>query len=107
VTVGKIMLSELAPLVDAQQGAFYMAPTRDATAALLGCSPATPTASASTSASASPSARAWSASARSRRSASCSPTCPPTTSASQLGLGEAPPKNIVVLPVLFEGRPRR
>ena len=52
------------------------------------------------------SARAWSASARRRRSASCSPTCPATTSGSAPGLGESPPLNIIVLPVLFEGSVR-
>ena len=64
---------------------------------------ATPTASARASRTASASARAWSASARWRRRRSCSRACRPTTSRSARGLGEAPPLNIIVLPVLFEG----
>ena len=39
----------------------------------------------------------------SRRSASCSPTCPDDFIYIASGLGEAPPRNVVVLPVLFEG----
>ena len=48
-------------------------------------------------------ARGWSGSACWRSSGSCSPRCRTTTSRSAPGLGEAPPRNIVVLPVLFEG----
>ena len=35
---------------------------------------------------------------------SCSPTCRRTTCAIASGLGEAPPRNILVLPVVFEGQ---
>ena len=52
---------------------------------------------------ASRSARGSSASARSRSSASSSPRCRATTRASIRASGGARPKNIVVLPVLFEG----
>ncbi len=65
------------------------------------CWPATP--SATTRPSASRSARGWSASARSRSSASCSPRCRAATRRVHSSLGGARPKNIVVLPVLFEG----
>ena len=60
-------------------------------------------AAATTRRSASRSARAWSASARSRSSASCSPTCRADYARIHSSLGAATPKNIVVLPVLFEG----
>ena len=67
-------------------------------------SPATPTSERKNVwRTASGSARAWSASARSRRSASCSPTCPATTSRSAPAWARRRRCNIVVLPVLFEG----
>ena len=70
-TVGQMLLSELAPLVNAQQGTIYHlagARRRHAELELLSSyahSGSRPAADASAS------ARAWSASARSRRSASC------------------------------------
>ena len=50
------------------------------------------------------SAKGWSASARSRRRRSCCPTCRSTTCTISSGLGAAPPQNILVLPVIFEGQ---
>ena len=50
------------------------------------------------------SARAWSARPRSRRSASCSRNVPRDYIQISSGLGEAPPLNIIVLPVAVRGR---
>ena len=73
VTVGQMLLSELAPLVDAQQGTVYqMERRRDGRdrAARCACSPATRTRRGSARAHRGR-ARAWSGSARWRSSASC------------------------------------
>ena len=90
VTVGKMLLSELAPLVDAQQGTIYQmrrdGPTRSALRLL-----AELCAAATISPSASRSAKGSSASARSRSSASCSTACPRATRAIQSSLGAATP----------------
>ena len=59
--------------------------------------------SASTSRPRSGSVRAWSASAPRRRSGSCSSDVPGDYVKINSGLGESPPLNIIVLPVLFEG----
>ena len=101
VTVGQMLLSELAPLVNAQQGAIYQMEAGDAEP-----SPAPAgrlRAAAATSRSASRWAKGWSASARSRSSASCSTDVPPDYTRIHSSLGEAQPRNIVVFPVLFEG----
>ena len=103
-TVGQMLLSELAPLVHAQQGAIYHLTGVDDDARLnLLCSyahsgedelPATHPARA----------RGWPASARWRRRASCSPTCRPTSSPSRRASAARRNLSIVVLPVLFEGQ---
>ena len=75
VTVGKLLLSELAPLVDAQQGAVYQM-LSDVADSVAGAVAARRLRHRRRSGRrASRSARAWSASARSRSSASCSPRC--------------------------------
>ena len=75
VTVGQMLLSELAPLVNAQQGTVYQM-VSDAIDDGAGAVAARRLrASATIRPSGSTSARAWSASARSRSSASCSPRC--------------------------------
>ena len=82
LTVGRLILSELAPVVSAQHGVFYIMDTPKTTSRCSSCSPATPTRNARTSTTGSSSAKAWSASARWKRKRSCSPTCRPTTSRS-------------------------
>ena len=68
------------------------------------CWPATPTSERKHVCRArSSSARGWSGSARSRSSASSLTNVPGDYIRISSGLGEAPPLNIVVLPVLFEG----
>ena len=85
VTVGQLILSELAPVVGAQQAEFYVLEHRRRHAAAAAARelrvgrPARRTARSSTS------ARAWSASARSRRSASSSTNVPSDCLPSRLG----------------------
>ena len=92
VTVGKLLLSELAPLVNAQQGVGLPDAQRGRRQRRrrCRCSPATP--SATTRRAASRSARAWSASARSRSSASSSPRCRATTPGSIRASASAQPE---------------
>ncbi len=81
-TVGRLILSELAPVVAAQHAVFYVldcerrAPAADAARELRLEGPGRASAASSSW------ARGWSASARSRRRRSCSPTCRSTTSRS-------------------------
>ena len=103
LAVGRMILSELAPLVvGAKHGVFYTWRTARASRG-CGCSRATRTRPGRASATSSGSARAWSARPRSRSSASCSRDVPADYVQISSGLGEAAPLNIVVLPVLFEG----
>ena len=81
-------------------------PARRRRAGAASSRPATATRSASTSRPRSGSAKASSASAPRRRSGSCSPRFPSDYVRINSGLGESPPLNIIVLPVLFEGSVR-
>ena len=74
-TVGQMLLSELAPLVQAQQGTIYQLDGSRRETPSSGCSRATRTASEPARRDDPPRARASSASAPWKRSASCSPTC--------------------------------
>ena len=65
VTVGQLILSELAPVVGVQQAEFYVLEHASTTRRSCACSPATPRAASRRTARRSTSARAWSASARS------------------------------------------
>jgi HAMP domain-containing protein len=101
--VARLILRELAPLVRAQQGVFYIMDQGDgATPHPASCCRATRTASARAWPTTWGWARAWSASARSRRTASCSPRCPRTTSRSARASAR-PAAQHRRLPVLFEG----
>ena len=102
VTVAKLILAELAPLVSAQHGVFYiMENDGDVPRSRLASSYAYQQRRGLTATSAS--ARGWWASARwrevpdpdHRRAAALCPH--------QLRPGQAAPRNIVVLPVIFEG----
>ena len=102
-TVSRLIMSELTPLVGAQHGAFFVARGRAATERaapagrelrLQGAQERRERASSS--------ARRSSARRRSRSSRSCSPRRRTTTSGSRPALGESAPRNIIVLPVLFE-----
>ena len=104
LTVGRLILSELAPVVKAQHGVFYILEAAEEPGRLDPPRRATRTSGRARSPTSSGSARGWSASAPSSSRRSCSTTCPPTTSASRSGLGDAAPVNIIVLPVLFEGQ---
>ena len=81
-TVAQLILSELAPLVDAQHGVFYVNDSRGRRAGAEAAGQLRLSQSARTWRTSSGSAKGWSGSARSRRSASCSPTCRTTTSRS-------------------------
>ena len=101
VTVSRLLLSELTPLVGAQHGTFYITDRRTTESLKLLAAYASndPTAFRNNSAW----GRDWSASARWRSAASWSPTFPRITSRSAPAWAKATPLSIVVLPVLFEG----
>ena len=92
-------------MVGAQQGVFYMLDTQRATTPQLTllASYAYERAQEHRQARSS-SAKGWSASARSRSRRSCSTNVPTDYIRISSGLGEAPPLNIIVLPVVFEGQ---
>ena len=98
-----MILSELAPAVNAQQGVFYIM-IGAAEEPVLKLLASYAYRERKTSAIASGSAKASSARRRSRRSASCSTNVPEDYVQISSGLGEATPLNIIVLPVLFEGQ---
>ena len=87
LTVGRLILSELAPVVSAQQGVFYMLDDVAGRAAPQAagqlCVPQRQRPRATTATS----ARAWSASARSRRRRSCCRSVPPRLPRDFLGPG--------------------
>ena len=101
--VAQLILSELAPLVTAQHGVFYMVDSAGEDAGASSCWPATPTRTASASPASSGWARGWSGSAPKDRRMLTVGQVPRDYIQISSGLGEAPPRNIVVLPVLFEG----
>ena len=104
-TVGQLILSELAPVVGAQQAEFYVldqAGQRQSEAQapreLCLRRAAAPTARKWTS------ARAWSASARWRSSKILLTNVPAESFRIASGLGDAAALNVLVLPVVFEGQ---
>ena len=103
VTVGKMLLSELAPLVNAQQGAIYQMarrrwPTSPDPALLAGYAIGDRPGRAHRG------RRGAGRPVRAREAAHpARPRCRATTRASTPASASAPPTNIVVLPVLFEG----
>ena len=103
-TVGRLILSELAPVVGAQHAEFYVLdrarerPRPHAARELRLEGPERAWAAASSW------AKAWSASARSRSRRSCCRTCRVDYIRIASGLGAAPPQNILVLPIIFEGQ---
>ena len=103
-TVGQLLLSELVPLVNAHQGVIYQMDAED-DAACSSCWPATPTTpSTGYPHAARSSARASSASARVDKRRMLVTDVPPDTVPVGSGLFQALPRNVVVLPVLFEGQ---
>ena len=105
ITVGQLILSELAPVVGAQHGrVLHARRQRRATPQLTLLASYASDGQRAHRQAASSWARAWSASARSRSRRSCSPTCRRDYIRISSGLGEAPPPNIIVLPVVFEGQ---
>ena len=106
--VSSMILSELAPLVSAQHGVFYsMTAPPDGGEPVLQFEAGLRLRGAKAPGGlSSGSARAWSGSAPRRRSGSSSPRFPGDYVRINSGLGAAPPLNIIVLPVLFEGSVR-
>ena len=103
-TVGRTLLTELVPLVDAHQGT-DLPDGRGRRPAPDGCSPATATPGPTVIPTGSTSARASSASARSTSAASWSPNVPPdTVPVGARRSSRRLPKIVIVLPVLFEGQ---
>ena len=103
-TVGQMLLSELAPLVNAQQGVIYQmdAEATDTQLKLLAAYANTrtsgmPETHAARRRPGGPMRRREAAHPDHRRAAE-------SPSPIRSGLGEAPPRNIIVLPVLFEGQ---
>ena len=102
--VSQLILSELAPLVTAQHGVFYVVDAAGRRSRPSSCWPATPTRTASTSASEFRLGEGLVGQcALERRMLHRQPRCRSDYIQISSGLGEAPPRNIVVLPVLFEG----
>ena len=103
-TVGQLLLSELVPLVNAHQGVIYQMDAEDDAAPRAAGQLRRRRASTAYPTELRARRRASSASARARSGASWSPTCPPDTVPVGSVFFQALPRNIVVLPVLFEGQ---
>ena len=103
VTVGQLILSELAPVVGAQHGEFYVL---DHSAEQPRLKLLASYASSGQRRMARCSISAWVSSdnALSTSRRSCWPTCRTTTLRISSGLGEAMPRKVLVLPVIFEGQ---
>ena len=102
VTVGKMLLSELAPLVNAQHGTIYQMERRATPA--CGCSPATRAAASSPSAFALGEGLVGQCALEKQRI--LLDRVPQDYTRIQSSLGAATPANVVVLPVLFEDETR-
>ena len=103
--VGRMLLSELASLVDAQHGVIYQAePEMEGRRPACGCSPPMPTARPTAIRSGCGREKASSASARVMDGACTSSTFPKTPRPIGSGLFKARPRNAIVLPVQFEGQ---
>ena len=104
VTVGQMLLSELAPLVNAQQGIVYVMESDDDGTVSEAAGELRRSARQRRAAPLPRRRRAGRASARSIASASCWPTFRRMRIQVRSGLVGANPRNIIVLPVLFEGQ---
>ena len=104
LTVGRLILSELAPVVSAQHAVFYILDASRGAAAAVAAGQLRLQGPERRRQPARSSARGWSASARSRSRRSCSSNVPPDYIRIASGLGDAAPQNIIVLPVIFEGQ---
>ena len=102
-TVGQMLLSELAPLVNAHQGLIYQMADEGALHLRMLASYANAHARALSGARASW-AKGSSGSARATSAASCSPTSRRTRSPSQPAFFNALPRSVAVFPVIFEGK---
>ena len=104
--VGRMVLSELCPVVAAQQAEFYVFDGDKETAAAHAPGRLRVGGQDGDRQADRPRARGWSASARWRSRRSCSTTCPPDYIRISSGLGSAPPRSVLVLPLIFEGQVR-
>ena len=105
LTVGRLILSELAPVVSAQQGVFYM---MDSTARTMSrcssCWPATPTRNARTSTTSFKLGEGLVGQCALEKEKILLTNVPSDYIQIGSGLGEAQPLNVIVLPVVFEGQ---
>jgi signal transduction histidine kinase/HAMP domain-containing protein len=100
-TVGRMLLSELAPLVNAQQGVLYQMESEESNSMIL------LSAYASTDDGHLETIKGWRGAhrtMRSREAAHADHRSAPAQCSNQVGLFEAIPRNVIVLPVLFEDR---
>ena len=106
LTVGQLILSELAPLVGAQHGVFYIAGQRRRASPMLRAARQLrlPRAQAPGQRSSGSGEGLVGQCALEKRAHPADRRAAATTSQISSGLGEAAPLNIVVLPVLFEGQ---
>ena len=104
LTVGRLILSELAPVVTAQQAMFYLLDTAQEEAAARAAGQLRLSAAANGRHDDQAWAKASSASAPSRREQILLTNVPTDYTHVGSGLGSAPPRSIIVLPVLFEGQ---
>ena len=104
LTVGRLILSELAPVVSAQQAVVYTYDTVGDQPVLDAAGQLRLRASRRCGQTHLNSARVWSASARWKKQKILLTNVPPGYIRISSGLGEAAPVNIIVLPILFEGQ---
>ena len=105
LTVGRLILSELAPVVGAQHGVFYVLDTAGEDAAAARCSRATRSERPERARQRARARRRPGRPVRAREGADpARPTCRSDYVTISSGLGDAPPQNILVLPVVFEGQ---
>ena len=103
VTLGNTLLAEFAPLVNAHQGVIYIVDYDERRSVTSSSSPVTPTCANRPSRAATASAKASSASAPCSASACCWRASRPTPCASAAAWSMRQPRNVIVLPVLYEG----
>ena len=104
LTVGRLILSELAPVVSAQHAVFYILDTSRGARRSSSCWPATPTRAQTQSAASFELGEGLVGQCALEKQKILLTNVPPDYIRISSGLGEAAPQNIIVLPVIFEGQ---